>query len=976
MKTPRPPPPSWLLPLLVLLLCLGMTAAAWRAADRTALQAVQKDFDYQARRIEFLLHQRMATYEQVLRGVQGFARGSAQVDRADFSSYVATLRLLEHYPGIQGLSIVALIPADARDSHLAAMRAQGLADYALHPAGERPLYSSIVQIEPATGMNVRALGYDVLTEPVRRAAMERSRDSGVAALSGKLRLVQEQEPHAQSGIVLYLPVYRRGMPVATVAERRAGLVAWVSAPFRMRDLMANLVGERAGTLRLRIFDGASMADESQLYDSGGAARVADQPLLRAVLPIQIADREWTLALDSTPAFEARFDHGTPLFIAGAGAGISLLLATLVWLLASVRSRARALRESYSRIAAEQQRIRVILENSHDAFIAIDADERITDWNAQAERTFGWSAREAIGRNLAATLVPEDQRAVHLAGFARFLGSGAGSFIENRREAMALHRSGRQIPVEIALAAMPRESGNAATAFVRDISDRREAERSLEEARVALHHAQKLEAVGKLTGGIAHDFNNVLQIISGYLQLMQREAADGSLLQRQLQSALDAVERGARLSSRLLAFARRQPLQPVVVNLCRVLAGMDELLHGALGESVKLSLSAPENLWNTQADRDQLQSVILNLAINARDAMGGVGRLDITLANATLAAASLRSRPDLAPGDYVTLAMHDSGPGMTPEVREHAFEPFFTTKPQGAGTGLGLSMAYGFIAQSGGHIDIGSAPEQGATVRIFLPRSQAMEAETAAVASLAPRGGSEDILVVEDDESVRATVCALLGGLGYRVRSAADAEAALRMLRTGVPADLLFTDVVMPGVLRAPDLVRAALLLRPGLAVLYTSGYTREAVLHGGAGRDAILLPKPYRREQLAQKVRQALAAAAPRDATAPGRRVLVLEEHDDSRQIACNMLSILGYAPHGVPRLEQAQQALASSDYDALLIADDLADRDAALQLAAAYPALRLVTVATAGAAIVQGDSAVALIEKPYRMEKLRAVLG
>jgi CheY-like chemotaxis protein len=443
------------------------------------------------------------------------------------------------------------------------------------------------------------------------------------------------------------------------------------------------------------------------------------------------------------------------------------------------------------------------------------------------------------------------------------------------------------------------------------------------------------------------------------------------LQQQLQRALDAVDRGARLSSRLLAFARRQPLQPVAVNLGHLVDGMRELLHGALGESVSLSVTTAEGLWNTLVDRDQLQNVLLNLAINARDAMDGVGSLSITLANTSLAAGSERARPELPAGDYVLLTMQDSGTGMTPEVRERAFEPFFTTKAEGVGTGLGLSMAYGFIAQSGGHIDIGGAAGEGATVSIYLPRADLPEAGPATPASREARGGSEAILVVEDDESVRASVCAMLEGLGYRVRSADDADQALRLLQDGVPADLLFTDVVMPGQLRAPELVREALALRPGLAVLYTSGYTREAVLHAGAGREALLLKKPYRREQLAQKIRQALDAVVQPEAPAARsvRRVLVVESQDDSRQIACDMLSLLGHAARGAASLTEAEQVLAAEDFDTLLVAEDVADRGQARWLAA-QKKLRLVLVGQAEMA--GNDDGAVVIGMPYSMEKLR----
>ena len=1119
-KVPRASRLSWLLPLIVLVLGLAVTIAAWREAQLVSHQEIQRGFDYQVRRIAQLLQQRMATYEQVLRGAQGFMRGRTGIDRGDFAGYVATLQLQESFPGIQGIAIAELISSARRDARVATVRAEGYPAFALRPAGERPVYSAIVQIEPPNPMNLRALGYDMLTEPVRRAAMEQARDSGLAALSGKLRLVQEQGAEVQNGVIVYLPVYGRGLPVSTVAERRAGLVAWVGAPFRMNDLMRGLLGERADDLRLQIFDGAGKTGDAQLYDSANAnasaSAVPAPTLLDATQRLRIADREWTLAIASTPGFEARFDHSKPLFIASAGAGISLLLATMVWLLASGRSRAlalagsmtralrasqlrwqyalegagdgvwdwnnhsgeivlsrrwkemlgydeseltvtvntwadlihpddrqatlqaltdyiagrtpaysremrmrcsdgswkwimtrgsvvsrdtegralrtigthtdisklkeneEALRASYGAIAAEQRRIRVILENSHDAFIAVGPDERITDWNTQAERTFGWPAREALGQSLAGLIVPPAERGAYLASFTRFAQSGGGDFT-GRREMTALHRSGLEIPVEIAWAGVPHEGGHAATAFVRDISDRREAEqmraaheRSLEETRAALHHAQKLEAVGKLTGGIAHDFNNVLQIISGYLQLMQRDASASSLLRQQMQRALDAVDRGARLSSRLLAFARRQPLQPVAVNLGHLVGGMQELLRGALGESVRLSVTVAEPLWNTLVDRDQLQNVILNLAINARDAMNGVGTLAIDLHNTSLPASGEGARPDLPAGHYVLLSLQDSGAGMTPEVRERAFEPFFTTKAEGVGTGLGLSMAYGFIAQSNGHIEIGGAPGEGAMVRILLPRADLPEAGPATAPGLQAVGGSENILVVEDDESVRESVCAMLVGLGYRVRSASDAEQAWRLLQDGTPADLLFTDVVMPGPLRAPEMVRQALALRPGLAVLYASGYTRDAVLHAGAGREALLLKKPYRREQLAQKIREALDSRSPQEAPpkAAGRRVLVVESQDDSRQIACDMLSLLGHAPRGVPGLREAEQALAAAKFDTLMVADDVADNAMARRLAA-HGNLRLVLVGQTGPAPGDEDGAVT-ISKPYSMDKLR----
>ncbi|HEX8536648.1 MAG TPA: ATP-binding protein, partial [Cystobacter sp.] len=385
----------------------------------------------------------------------------------------------------------------------------------------------------------------------------------------------------------------------------------------------------------------------------------------------------------------------------------------------------------------------------------------------------------------------------------------------------------------------------------------EAERRETEAE--LRQAQKMEAVGKLTGGVAHDFNNLLQVIGGNLQLLQNEVAGNERGQRRLQTAVGAVERGAKLAAQLLAFARRQPLEPVVINLGRLVRGMDELLRRALGEDIEVETVITGGLWNTFADANQLENVILNLAINARDAMESHGRLTIEASNAMLDDHYAQLHQDVVPGQYVLLAISDTGCGMPPEVIERAFEPFFTTKPEGRGTGLGLSMVYGFVKQTGGHVKIYSEVGHGTTLKIYLPR--AFQAETAPTEVIEGpiEGGNETILVVEDDVAVRATAVEMLSELGYRVLKAGDAQSALAIIQSGVPVDLLFTDVVMPGPVRSPELARQARQSLPELEVLFTSGYTENAIVHGGRLDPGVaLLVKPYRREDLARKVRMML----------------------------------------------------------------------------------------------------------------------
>jgi signal transduction histidine kinase len=383
----------------------------------------------------------------------------------------------------------------------------------------------------------------------------------------------------------------------------------------------------------------------------------------------------------------------------------------------------------------------------------------------------------------------------------------------------------------------------------------------ERAEEALRQSQKMEAIGHLTGGIAHDFNNILQIIAGNLDLLQPAVRENDRALRRLQSASMAAERAARLTQQLLAFARRQPLQPKVLNVGRRMSEVADLLRRTLGGNIEVECVGAGGLWNVQADFAQLENAILNLALNARDAMPGGGKLTIETANVFLDDAYARRHGDVEPGQYVMVAVTDTGCGMTAEQMDRAFEPFYTTKPEGQGTGLGLSQVYGFVKQSGGHVKIYSELEHGTSVKVYLPRVRQGEEEPARpVLDAAGSGTGECVLVVEDDAAVRTATVEMLGELGYRVLEAEDGARALAVLDSGVAVDLLFTDVVMPGPVSSRELAAKAKASRPDLAVLFTSGYTENAIIHHGRLDDGVfLLSKPYRKEELARKIRSVLA---------------------------------------------------------------------------------------------------------------------
>jgi PAS domain S-box-containing protein len=379
------------------------------------------------------------------------------------------------------------------------------------------------------------------------------------------------------------------------------------------------------------------------------------------------------------------------------------------------------------------------------------------------------------------------------------------------------------------------------------------------AEAQLREAQKLDAIGKLTGGVAHDFNNLLQVIGGNLQLLERDVAGNDRAGARLVNAKTAVSRGTKLASQLLAFGRRQALTPKVVNLDRLIRGVNDMLRRALGEAVELETVIGDGLWNTFVDPTQVETALLNLAINARDAMHGRGKLTIEAGNVFLDERYAARHAEVPAGQYVMLAVTDTGTGIPVEIIEKVFDPFFTTKPVGQGTGLGLSMVHGFVKQSGGHVKIYSEMGKGTTIRIYLPRRRDAEDTVVEAAPTAVEGGTERILVVEDDAEVLATAVDMLTDLGYRVVKAKDPDSAMAIVESGIGIDVLFTDVVMPGKLRSTELAKRAQARLPNLAVLFTSGYTDNAMRHGGLlDETAHILNKPYRRDDLAAKLRQIL----------------------------------------------------------------------------------------------------------------------
>jgi PAS domain S-box-containing protein len=513
----------------------------------------------------------------------------------------------------------------------------------------------------------------------------------------------------------------------------------------------------------------------------------------------------------------------------------------------------------------------------------------------------------------------------------------------------------------------------------------------------LRQAQKMEALGNLTGGVAHDFNNLLHVVSGNLQLLTKEVAGNEKAERRISHALAGVNRGSKLASQLLAFGRRQALDPRPVNIGRLVRGMDELLQRSIGEGIEIETIVSGGLWNSFVDPTQIENALLNLAINARDAMDGSGKLTIEVGNANIDDTYARRHEDVRPGQYVALFVTDTGSGMSPELLTKVFEPFFSTKPVGKGSGLGLSMVYGFAKQTGGHVQIYSEVGQGTTVRMYLPRSMHEEAVEVERSDLPIVGGHETILVAEDDEGVRATVVEMLQELGYRVLKAADAAAALQVIESGVAIDLLFTDVVMPGPLKSVELARRAQERTPSIKVLFTSGYTENSIVHGGRLDDGVkLLSKPYTREQLAHKIRQSLddrqqeiphsrATNAQRTVTDPAApsanklKILVVEDDVLIRMSIIDMLDEIGHSSIETGSAEEALQVLERETIDVLLTDLGLPGMSGeifARHVRQRWPKLSIVFATGMNKApLLDNNSHTALLEKPFGTDNVRAAI-
>ena len=565
--------------------------------------------------------------------------------------------------------------------------------------------------------------------------------------------------------------------------------------------------------------------------------------------------EIAAALRERGSWEGELEHQTK---SGSAASIASLWVArksddnAIRFVLQTNSDITGLKRAQADLATREAHLLSILDTVPEAMIVIDEQGLVTSFSAAAAKLFGYHPEEVIGRNVR-MLMPEPYRAEHDGYIANYLRTGEARIIGYGRLVKGLTKNGAVFPMELAVGEARANGQRIFTGFVRDLTSRQKMEEELRQS-------QKMEAVGQLTGGVAHDFNNILTAITANLEMLYPRLGDTEQREH-VKEALDAAQDGAKLAAQLLAFGRRQTLNPKPTDVAPLVSNFADLLRRTLGEAVELRIVVVGSAHLAVVDPSQLQNALLNLAINARDAMPRGGRLTIEIANVRLDADYAQTYPDIRTGRYVLVTVTDTGSGMSEEVRRRAFEPFFTTKPTGAGTGLGLSMVYGFVKQSGGNIQIYSELGHGTSVRVFLPLAESVEMSAAPNAVQAPEAdlptGAETILLVEDDPRLRRVLSKRLRSLGYEIIEADSGAAAMAQLATRPEVEMIFTDMVMPGGMTGYELAQSASAIKPDIKVLFTSGYAEPATARLGLKAGA-WLKKPYTADELAEKVRAVL----------------------------------------------------------------------------------------------------------------------
>jgi len=881
--------------MMVGFFCVAITVLSFVFLRGREISSRHMEFDQIAHSHAATIQRQIGVDLEIVRSIVGLYAASDVVTRDEFHKF--TRETLLRHPELQALEWAPRVLSWERPRYEERARRHGAAGFQLTQrdaqghlvrAQEREVYYPVFFLEPLVG-NEDALGFDLGSEPSRLAALEKARDTGLPMTTAPVSLVQEDG--TQVGVLVFYPIYKNEPFDMTVEGLREAHRGFALGVFRMRNLVNFVIPEvRAQVLGLRLVDVTDPARSRVLFegDSPGVRPDAERiPQAAAIdwrapdagIPINIPGRNWVLQFaEAEPSFEERYiqpSWGILLF----GTLLTILLAAYLMHRIHHARGIQALEGDLSKTSRELQqglmerqratealikseaRFAAVFKHGQFAMVVTDAQGRLVNFNAAFKRMMGYSSSDLSLLHFR-ELTFEADLPESLGLFKDLVDRKISQFEMEKRY---VRKNGDIIWCRIGASALYGDEGEleATIAMLVDITSQKKAEMDRENLQGQLLQTRKMEAVGRLAGGIAHDFNNLLTVLRGYTSMALEDVPASEPVHAYLMEIEKTTDRAEVMTRQLLAFGRKQLLKPQILNVNAIVRNMERMLSPLIGENIDLMTHLEPHLMKVKVDIGQMEQVIMNLAVNARDAMPRGGRLTIATRNVTIADAPGRPHPDIPPGRYVTLAIRDTGEGMDRETMDRIFEPFFTTKAVGAGTGLGLATVYGVMTQSGGHIIVDSEVGRGSTFTIFLPGTEESAAllEEAAV----PRGssrGQETILLVEDEDMVRQVTGDALASFGYKVISAATGPEAIAICEVEQEEiHLILTDVIMPG-MNGPELVRRLEQQCPRAKVLFMSGYvgsdnSQDDFLDQGAA----FLAKPFGPDVLGEKVRSVLDGA-------------------------------------------------------------------------------------------------------------------
>jgi PAS domain S-box-containing protein len=834
---------GWL-PLVVAALGTAATVVTTRSVWQVNETRTRNRFEQVSAHLVEELRMRLRSYIALLSGSAGLFSGSADVTPDEFERYMARIWQSESFPGVEGIGFVRYLrSSEAAEAHLARMRERFGQGFGFSPAATDQGVRSIVDyIEPGTPRNRAALGWDMWSEPTTRGAMERARNSGRPASTSIVNLKGETETEQHRGILLFVPVYSTGGVPESGEERTRTVTGFTYCPFRIDSMISRFVPiETHEGLTLEVRDGKG--ESSVVLYSSGEPAFADPDLTRE-FPIQVADQTWNVRCATGASFQQAGSHLSTWITGAFGALFTASFAGMAY----VRARSRMHRDrAASRVAESENRYRLLATATASIVWTTDAEGRFIARQDSWQNYTGQTWDDHRDRGWLEAVYASDRERLQESWKAARESRAAFEF-EGRLWSRTA-RSHRWFVMRGVPMLGPDGTIREWVGLVRDIQERRTLEEHLLQSR-------KLESLGRLAGGVAHDFNNLLTAIIGSADLIDMESRLTESSREYLRTIREAANRSAVLTQHLLAFARKQVIEPRTVEINSLVHDLVPILKRLLGEDVQLVTSLPTDTGVTRIDPGQLEQVLVNLATNARDAMPQGGILTIQTSNAELDEEYTRGYEGVAPGRYIMLLVSDTGVGMDTSIQQHIFEPFFTTKEGGKGTGLGLATCYGIIRQAGGFIWLYSEPGKGTLFRIFLPRVDGQAERAGRAKEETPGFGTETVLLVEDEPMVRQIATAALRGFGYSVLVAASGEEALAIANAFAgQIHLMVTDVVLPG-MSGKELSERLRAVRPSIDLLFCSGYTDSVITQRGVLDTGIaFLQKPYTPKQLARRVR-------------------------------------------------------------------------------------------------------------------------